>query len=345
MVDEDRINRIIKEIEAQYGEGTASRGDDEPPLERISTGSLELDYATGGGIAVGRWSRFYGPKSSGKSIKAWHVLANAQKMGYTCAYVNAEKQYTDEFTALQGVDIGNLLLVQSTVIETIGEIMEGKMDEIDFWIIDSCSSTVSRTELKDGLNEKEYYAIRARKWGQQFSFIHERFDSKRNTILFIDQVRTKVGSMYPVLEPPGGKYMEHVSSCTVQFGTGSMLWYDVDGVLQDSKNTKQKTLSGDLEADGIEISAKVVKSRVCRPFRTARMKFDYNTLQFDHIDEYLKAAKYFGVVDASSKGWVQMPGEDKKIRPRELRERIENDPALRESIREAVFNQSRETVN
>lgn len=336
---DERIEETIKRITANYGAGKVQRGSEEPPVDRISTGSLELDYATGGGIPIGRWSRFYGPKSSGKSTKCWNVIANAQKEGMVCAYYNAEKQFTADFAERQGVDVDRLVLIQGTIIEDIGEIMEGNMADVDLHVIDSCSSTVSRVELADGLNEKEYYAIRARKWAQQFAFVNERFDQTRNTIILVDQVRTKIGSgPIAVLEPPGGKYMEHVSSMTVEFKQGSWLWYDKDGLLADSRNTKQKTLSGQSEADGHDVQAKVVKARVCRPFRTARMKFDLNLLEFDHVDEYLKAAKYFKLVEHTSNGWYTMPGEDKKLRAPEFRERLENDTELKKLIENAVLN-------
>lgn len=336
-VAEKRVQDIINAIRSEYGDDRANAGSEEPPVGHLSTGSLEMDYATGGGIPIGRWSRFYGPKSSGKSTKCWHVVAEAQRQGMICAYYNAEKQFTDEFAAKQGVDTDNLIIVQGTVIEDIGEVMEGTMKDVDLHVIDSCSSTLSRVELSDGLNEKEYYAIRARKWAQQFAFVNERFDQNRNTVILVDQVRTKIGSgPHVVLEPPGGKYMEHVSSMTVEFRTRSQLWYDKDQLLTDTRNTKQKTLSGGIEADGIEIVAKVVKSRVCRPFRTAHMKWDFNTSTFDHLDEYVKAAKYFGVVESKG-GWMALKGEEKSIRPREFRERLTADEGLQAAIREAMM--------
>jgi recombination protein RecA len=331
---------IIARIRNRYGEQSANLGSEEPPVGRISTRSLELDYITGGGIPIGRWSRFYGPSSSGKSIKCWHVAAEAQAMGKVVAYYNAEKQFTDDFARKQGVDTDKLILIQGTIIENIGEIMEGNMDDIDVHIIDSCSSCITRTELADGLNEKEYYAIRARKWAQQFAFVNERFDQNRHVIILVDQVRTKIGGgPATVYEPPGGKYMEHVSSMTVEFAQSSKLWYDSDGLLEDKRNTRQKTLSGGTEADGVTIQATVRKSRVCRPFRVARMKLDLNLLEFDLIDEYIKAAKYFGVLE-SSPGWVKLPGEEKSIRPRELRERLVEDISLKNQIREEVLTRA-----
>lgn len=332
MTVNERIQRSIEALHLQYGDQKAILGDDQPPVSKIPTGSLELDYATGGGIPVGRWTRMYGGPSSGKSTKCWNIISNAQKLGYTCAYYNAEKQYTAEFAEKQGVDVSNLLVVETSVIEDIGEIMEGLLDDIDIHIIDSCSSTISRTEMADGLNEREYIGIRPKRWATQFSFVNERFDTKRNCIILVDQVRIKgIGTGFTSEGPPGGKYMEHVSSMTIEFRRGGYLWYDKDNILTDTRNTKQKTLSGSAEPDGVEIKAKVVKSRVCRPFRTANMKFDLNLLEFDSIDELIRSAKFFGTIEASG-GWMKLPGEEKSIRPREFRTRLEEDESLRQEI-------------
>lgn len=333
---DERIDSVISSIRDRYDEGKANRGSEELPVRRISTRSLELDYATGGGVPVGRMSRFYGGPSAGKSIKAQHVIAEAQSQGMVCAYVNAEKQFTDEFAALQGIDTDKLIVIQTSIIEDIGEIIEGNLDEVDVFVIDSCSFCITRDELAAGLNEKELPMIRARRWGTQFAFINERFDRNRNVLLYIDQLRVKNAMGGFTSEgPPGGKLMEFASSMTVEFKKSSWLWYDKDGLLSDTRNTKQKTLSGTGEADGYEVKAQVVKSRVCRPLRTAAMKFDYATLSFDHVDEYLKAAKYFGVVEVSSNGWYKYEG--KNMRAPDFRAALDQDPELVARIREIAL--------
>lgn len=333
---DEKINNVIERIRDRYGdEGKANRGNEEPPVGRISTRSLELDYATSGGVPVGRFVRFYGGPSTGKSIKAMHVIAEAQSMGMVCAYINAEKQFTDEFAALQGVDTDKLILIQTSIIEDIGEIIEGNLDEVDLFVIDSCSYCISRDELAAGLNEKELPMIRARRWGTQFSFINERFDRSRNVLLYIDQLRVKNAMGGFTSEgPPGGKLMEFASSMTIEFKRGHHLWYDKHGELGNTRNTKQRTLSETLEADGYEVKAQVVKSRVCRPLRTANMKFDYNTLTFDHVDEYLKAAKYFDVVE-NSPGWIKYQG--KSMRPADFKVALGSDTDLQSLVREAAL--------
>lgn len=343
LTSEDRIEEALRRVRENYGDEGANRGDEEHPVGRVSWRSPELDYATFGGAPIGRWTRLYGGPSSGKSTKCWNLIAEAQSLGMTCAYYNAEKQFTPEFAEKQGVNIHELMLLQGTVIEDIGEKMEGLMDLIDVHVVDSCSSTLSRVELEDGLNEREYMGIRPRKWAQQFAFVNERFDRNRNMVILVDQIRTKgLGTGRTSEGPPGGKYMEHVSSMTIEFKKGGWLYYDKDDILIDDmkkRDTSRKTLSSGTEADGIEIQARVVKSRVCRPFRTARMKFDLNLLEFDHIDELVKAAKFFGLVEQSG-GWYKLPGEDKSLRPRELRIRLEDDEALREKVIESMLNRN-----
>lgn len=341
-IELDKISEIINRINARYkDDGKANRGSEEPPVSRISTDSLELDYACGvgkdgiGGIPKGRMSRFWGGPSTGKSVKALHVIANAQKQDLVCAYYNAEKQFTDEFAEKQGVDTNKLIVVQTSIIEDIGEIIEGTLDDVDVHVIDSCSYAISRDELSVGLNEKELPMIRARRWSQQFAFINERFDRKRNVLLYIDQTRVK-GAMgaFSSEGPPGGKLMEFASSLTLQFKKGDWLWYDKDGYLSDTRNTKQKTLSELSEADGHEVKVQVVKSRVSRPFRQANMLFDVNNLEFDHTSEYVKAAQFFNVVDGSP-GWIKWDG--KAMRPKEFRSIVEQDADLRARIYAAAL--------
>ena len=332
MTEKDEIKELINKINKEYGKDKIKHGDDFPEIERIKTGSLELDYITGGGIPIGRWTRFYGAAGSGKSKVCYKVIANAQERGMTCAYYNSEKQYTPEFAAAHGVNVKNLLIVEGTIIEDIGEIMESLMESIDLHVIDSCSSTVSRVELDDGLNEKEYMAIRPRKWAKQFSFVNERFDQSRNCVILIDQVRVAFGATgITTLAPPGGKFMEHVSSMSLLFKKSKWLYSREDGSLADTKSSTSPTLSGDLEPDGAEIQIRCEKSRVCRPFRSARIKLNLSTNEFDWIAEYVDAAKYFGMVKVKG-GWYKVEGMEASLRPKEYRNLLYNDKLLREEI-------------
>lgn len=331
------IGEIIKRLDKEYkDEGIATIGSSEPEVDRIKLPSLELNYITGGGIPIGRWTRLYGQSRAGKSKTVWWTIAEAQRMGMTVAYVNAEKQYTPQFAELHGVDNDNLLVLNTTVIEKIGEIVESILPEVDLVAIDSCTSTITETELADGLNEKEYRAIRARRWAQQFAFIQERFDHHRNTIMLVDQIRDNM-SMAGGMKAPGGRYMEFISSMTLEYRMGGWLFMR-DGVLSDTAPTNQPTMSGGQEADGYQMQVRCVKSRVCRPFRQARLNIDLATHEHDAIEEFWKAAKHFDVVEKNGSWYKYPPGAEKSIRKEDFRKMLREDSDLRDKIEEIVLS-------
>jgi recombination protein RecA len=310
-------------------------GDQFPPVKRIPTGSLELDYITGGGIPVGRWTRLYGGSGSGKSLTAYKVIGNAQKMGYTCAYVDAEKQYDPEWAEHHGVDTTALIVINSSVIEEIGETVDALLDTVDLFVIDSCSICVSRVKLEDGLNDRQYMGLNARQWQEQFVHLNSHFDHSRNTIIYLDHVRVQFGmGGISSLKPPGGKAMEFISSLTLEYKQGKWLWKR-DGIFSDTRNTSQKTLSGGTEADGMEIKVKCQKSRVSKQFRTANLYLDLEEGSFDWVEEYFKAAKFFKIVEGAA--WLKFEGSDKSLRPKEVKEMIREDEELREKIRNRMM--------
>lgn len=336
-VDTANLQKTIDAIKAMYGPEAIQNGTDFPAVPRISTGSLELDYATGGGIPIGRYSRFYGPYSSTKSLTCWNVVRNAQEMGMTVAYYNIEKQYDPVFTKSRGVDIEtNFIVVPGTVIEEIATKMEALMGSVHLHILDSCSQGVSVDELAAKPSDWRP-GIGPRAWGKVWRRVGEVFDDRENTVILVDQVRSNWNTKAD--EPPGGKQMEHISSMTVHFKRGKHLYYDKDGLLDETYPSKPTTLSGGVEADGIEINAQVRKSRVCRPFRTARMQLDLNSMEFDRIHELEKASRYFGVVETSG-SWYKLPSGEKFQGKKALRKAIADDPILQDLIREAAMKDS-----
>src|SRR6185295_14566697 len=135
------LDEIIRTYEKKYakkeGEKLIQAGDefDDPP--RLWPGSLELAYAMGGGFPVGRWGRLWGPKASGKTKTAYAIAADAQKLGMTAMYINAEKTYLPEFAEMQGVNLKDLRVMKGNVIEQIAEFIQASLPYIDLFIIDS----------------------------------------------------------------------------------------------------------------------------------------------------------------------------------------------------------------
>jgi len=330
-------DEAVARINRKY-EGSLKQGDQFEHPSRISTGSIELDCATGGGIPMGRFSRFYGGYSSTKTLTTYEVIRNAQALGFTCAYYNVEKQYDPLFVAARGVDTKALTIVEGTTIEEIGDKMETLVGVCHLHVIDSCTYAVSEDELNADLRDWRP-GIAARAWGKVFRRINERFDHFQNTVILIDQVR--VSFRTGAEEAPGGRILDHQSSMTVYFKKGGWLFRNEQGHLDD-KAKQHKGVSGQSEPAGIEIKARVEKSRVCRPLRTATMRFDMDELSFDRTFELVKAAKHYKIVESSGSGYYYytVPGSGKKITLRgepALRDFIKGDLTLQDHIRDTAL--------
>lgn len=299
-VDPKNLDKAIAAVEKEYGD-VVHKGSDQSPVDRISTGSLELDFATGGGIPIGRFSRFYGGYSSGKSLTCWNVIKNAQAMGLTCVYYNIEKQYEPGFTASTGVDIDKLIVVEGTTIEETATKLESLMTGAHLHVLDSLSSAVSVDELAAGVEEWRP-GIAARAWGKALRRTLERFDPNDNTVILVDQVRDVFGSGGE--EPPGGRFIEHTSSMSLYFRRSSWLGRNADGIV-DPDASMPTGVSQATEPAGIEFLIRVNKSRVCRPFRTARLRLDFENMEFDELFELVKFAVHFGIIEKSG-SWFKL---------------------------------------
>jgi len=329
---QETLEDVIAAIEKRYGEGSIHQGDKEVAVERIPTGSLALDYATTGGIPIGRFSRFYGGYSSAKSLTCWQVIKQAQKMGMTCAYYNIEKQYDKSFVSKIGIDTKNLVVVQGTTIEETGTKVEALLGPVDLHVIDSCSSAVSIDELNASIEDWQR-GLSARVWGKVLRTINERFDHRRNVVIMVDQIRDSMqyGGGHVV---PGGKSLDHVSSMSLLFKKGGWMFYDKNGYLS-TDTTASKTVSGSAEADGMEILIRVDKSRVGRPLRTARMYLDLNKMCFDVDAERTQMAKHFNLIEQSG-AWFTLPSGEKVHGLKGVRELVANDPSFKEQIDKSV---------
>ena len=305
------------------------RGDEMEHPSRISTGSLELDVAMGGGLPVGRWTRFYGGFSSTKTLRSLICAREAQRLGFSVAYYNVEKQYDPYFAADKiGLDTKALTIVEGTTVEEIGEKMEGLFGVVHLHIIDSSSIAVSEDELNADIRDWRP-GINARAWGKVFRRLNERFDQYANTVIMIDQVRVnwRTGGD----DPAGGKIFDHQSSMSVMFKKSDWLWRNDEGYL-DEKAKQTKGMSGQVEPAGMEIKVRVEKSRVCRPFRTATLRLDLDSMEFDDHFELFKAAKHYGIIKTTSVGRYEYEGH-KMHGEKPVRKLLMQNPELIEKIR------------
>jgi recombination protein RecA len=325
-------DEIVAKINKKY-EGDIRRGNDYEHVARISTGSLSLDLAMGGGVPMGRWTRFYGGFHSTKTLTALSTIREAQNLGLMCAYYNVEKQYDAEFARDKiGLDPEQLTLVEGASIEEIGDKMEALMTVCHVHVIDSCSIAVSEDELNADIRDWRP-GLTSRAWGKVFRRLNERFDQLENTVVMIDQMRTnfKTGSE----QAAGGRVFDFQSSMSVLFKKGNWLPRNKDGFLDD-KATQNKNQDQMIEPAGYEVKCRVEKSRVCRPFRTAVMRLDLDELKFDRVWEMKKEALRTGVIRQGGAYFTYVPEDGPEVKigqgDKACREFIASDLTLQQEI-------------
>jgi recombination protein RecA len=367
-IDPSGFDAIAKAIEKKMGAGTIHDASQTPYVDRLSWRSHELDFATGRGAPIGRVIRLFGAPSSGKSLACWNLIKSAQDIsadetarlsqlvgiakvngdkglerdakdsmkrvldrwpdGMMCVYYNIEKQFDKRLVETMGLNTKKLQIVEGTVIEDVAQNLEALMSVAHVHVMDSLSSAIALDELS-GKIEDWHIGLKARVWGKVLRRVIERFDHRDNILVLVDQVRDVFGTGTEA--PPGGRAIEHASDMTIHFKRGAWLFSNQHGILDRDGDKGAPTLSGQMEPKGMEIQARVQKSRVGQPFRTARMHLDFATMQYDTDYELVKAAKHFGLVQVNG-GWWQLPSGQKVQGQHKFRQLLADTPELREEI-------------
>lgn len=246
----------ITQLERQYGRGTLIRlGDDRftQGVRTISTGCLSLDIATGiGGLPLGRIVEIFGQEASGKTTLALHVVANAQKEGGIACYIDAEHALDPGFAERIGVDINNLLVSQPDYAEQALDICENlvRSNAVDVIVIDSVAALVPKAEIEGEIGD-QHMALQARLMSQALRRLTGVISRSRTLVIFINQVREKIGVMFGNPEiTTGGRALKFYASMRI----------DVRRV----SSIKDKE-----EEVGSRVRAKVVKNKLSAPFRSA----------------------------------------------------------------------------
>ncbi len=296
MAEKDRNEALadtIKEIEKTYGKGAIMRLGDSVKVEEdaISSGSLLIDQALGiGGYPRGRIIEIYGPESSGKTTLALHAIAEVQKSGGKAAFIDAENAIDPMYAKKLGVDIDDLILSQPDSGDQALQITELliKSGAIDLIVVDSVAALVPQAEL-DGTIGDSSIGLQARLMSQAMRKLAGAMNRSKCTVIFINQLREKIGIMFGNPETtPGGRALKFYSSIRLEVRKG-------EPIKQGSDIIGNKT------------NVKIVKNKVAPPFKSCTVEIRYGE-GLSHVSEVIDLAVDNGIIEKSG-AWFSYNGE------------------------------------
>ncbi len=319
--DNPALRTTLSQIEKEFGAGSIMPlgVEQRAPIEGISSGSLSVDLALGGkGFPRGRIIEVFGPESSGKTTLALHAVASAQRAGGIAAFIDAEHALDPSWAKKLGIELDSLLVSQPTSGEEAMQIAELliKSNAVDIIVVDSVAALVPQKEL-DGEIGDSFVGLQARLMSQAMRKLTGAIAKSKTTVIFINQIREKIGVMFGSPETtPGGRALKFYSSCRI----------DVRriGTLKDGEDVV-----------GQRVKVKVVKNKVAPPFRVAEfdmMHADGISVEGDLLDLAI-AAK---LVDKSGT-WLRY-GETHLGQGRErARAFLKENPAVAKELREKIL--------
>lgn len=288
----EALKLAVGQIEKQFGSGSIMRLGETQKIEvpTIPTGSLSLDIALGGGIPRGRIVEVYGPEASGKTTLTLHMVAEIQKEGGTAAFVDAEHALDPEYAKRIGVNLEDLLISQPDTGEQALEITETlvRSNAVDVVVVDSVAALTPRAEIEGDMGDS-HMGLQARLMSQALRKLTGAISKSKTTIVFVNQLRMKIGVMFGNPETTsGGRALKYYSS-----------------VRLDIRRTQQ-IKSGD-DSIGNHVKVKVAKNKVAAPFKTAEFDIMYNegiSAEGDMVDLAVKHD-----LISKSGAWYEYEGE------------------------------------
>lgn len=315
------LDAALSQIERAFGKGSVMKlgvGSNPVEIETVSTGSLGLDIALGvGGLPRGRIIEIYGPESSGKTTLALHVIAQAQKTGGTCAFVDAEHALDPAYARKLGVNINELLISQPDAGEQALEIADTlvRSGAIDVLVVDSVAALVPRAELEGEMGDS-HMGLQARLMSQALRKLTGSISKSRCMVIFINQIRMKIGVMFGNPETTtGGNALKFYASVRLDIRR--------IGAIKD-----RETVVGN------QTRVKVVKNKLAPPFRVVEFDIMYGE-GVSKVGELIDLGSQANVVEKSG-AWFSYDGQRIGQGRENAKQFLRDNPAMADAIEQKI---------
>ena len=322
-MDKDKLlEDAMSQIEKQFGAGSLMRLGDAATMqvETVSTGSIALDLALGvGGLPKGRVTEIYGPESSGKTTLALHVVAEAQKLGGKCAFIDAEHALDPIYAEAIGCDVNDLLVSQPDTGEQALTITNKLIESgaLDVIVVDSVAALTPAKEIEGEMGDS-FVGLHARLMSQAMRKIVANLNNSKTILIMINQLREKIGVMFGSPETTtGGKALKFYASVRLDI-------------------RRIETLKADGEASGNKTRVKVVKNKVAPPFRQAEFEITYGE-GISRTGDIVDIAAEIGILDKKG-AWYAYQGENIGQGRANTKIFLDENPEIRETIADTIYS-------